>query len=214
MVCQSRLRHSGTQEPEFSEKILGIDFGIVNIATDSDGEGFAGTTVENKRLWYQERRKCLQKKGRRASKRRLMKLSGRQTRFQAWVNHNISRQLVSKAKLTCSGIAIEDLTGIREEVMARKSQRNRLHNWSFNQLRSFISYKALMGGVEMFVIDPRNTSRTYPECGYADKKNRKSQDQFSCIACEYSALADYVAARNIAKVAVNRPEFSTCRKTG
>ncbi len=202
------------QDPEFSEKVLGVDFGLVNIATDSDGEVFSGSSVENKRIWYQERRKRLQKKKTKASKRRLKKISGKQHRFQTWVNHNISKQLVSKAKRTRSGIAIEDLNGIRKEVTARKSQRNRLHNWSFGQLRSFVSYKSLMEGVELFVVDPRNTSRTCPECGCVDKKNRKSQDRFSCIACGYSALADYVGARNIAKVAVNRPEFSARRKTG
>ncbi len=202
------------QEPEFSIDILGVDFGIVNIATDSTGEVFSGKVVENKRLWYQKRRAILQKKGTKASKRRLKKLSGRQHRFQTWVNHNISKHLVSKAKRTHSGIAIEDLSGIRDEVTARKSQRNRLHNWSFNQLRSFLSYKSLMYGVDLYVVDPRNTSRTCPECGCIDKKNRKSQESFSCLACGYSDMADYVAARNIAKVAVNRPEFSTRQKTG
>ena len=202
------------REPEFSEKVLGVDFGIVNIATDSEGEVFSGSPVENKRIWYQERRKRLQKKKTKAAKRRLKKTSGKQHRFQTWVNHNISKHLVSKAKRTQSGIAIEDLSGIREEVTARKGQRNRLHNWSFGQLRAFVSYKSLMEGVELFVVDPRNTSRTCPECGCVDKKNRKSQDRFSCIACGYSALADYIAARNIAKVAVNRPEFSARRKAG
>ena len=202
------------QEPEFSEKVPGVDFGIVNIATDSDGEVFSGAPVENKRIWYQERRKRLQKKKTKAAKRRLKKTSGKQHRFQTWVNHNISKQLVSKAKRTRSGMAIEDLSGIREEVTASKGQRSRLHNGSFGQLRFFVSYKSLMEGVELHVVDPRNTSRICPECGCVDKKNRKSQESFSCIACTYSALADHVAARNIAKVAVNRPEFSACPKTG
>ena len=169
------------QEPEFSEKVLGVDFGIVHIATDSEGEVFSGTPIENKRLWYQERRKRLQKKKTKASKRRLKKTSGKQHRFQTWVNHTISRQLVSKAKRTRSGIAVEDLSGIRDGVTARKSQRNRLHNGSFGQLRSFVSYKSRRKGVALFVVDPRNTSRTCPECGCVDKKNRQSWDQFSCI---------------------------------
>jgi len=47
-----------------------------------------------------------------------------------------------------------------------------------------------------------------------DKKNRKNRDTFSCVSCGYTAPADDVGARNIAKVAVNRPEFSTRQKTG
>ena len=202
------------QEPEDSVDVLGVDLGIVNIATDSSGELFSGETIEKTRLWYQKRRAALQKKGTKAGKRRLKKLSGRQHRFQTWVNHNISRQLVLKAKRTRSGIAVEDLAGIRDEVTARKSQRNRLHNCSFGQLRSFLSYKSLMHGVELRTVDPRNTSRICPECGCVDKKNRKSRESFSCIACGHSAMADHVAARNIAKVAVNRPEFPARRKTG
>ena len=202
------------QEPDFAVNVLGVDLGIVNIATDSTGEVFSGKTVEENRLWYQKRRAILQKKGTKASKRRLRKISGRQHRFQTWVNHNISKQLVSKAKRTHSLIALEDLKGIRDGVTARKGQRNRLHNWSFNQLRQFLSYKSLMYGVTLVTVDPRNTSRTCPECGCVDKKNRPSQDRFSCIACGYTAMADCVAASNIAKVAVNRPEFSTRQKTG
>ena len=201
------------QEPEWSQKVLGVDFGIVNIATDSDGEVFSGKTVEDNRLWHQKRRAILQKKGTKASRKRLRKLSGRQQRFQTWVNHNISKQLVSKAKRTQSVLALEDLKGIREGVTARRGFRNRLHNWSFDQLRQFVTYKAWMYGVSLVTVDPRNTSRTCPECGCVDKKNRKSQESFSCIACRYSGMADYIAAINIAKVAINQPEFST-RKTG
>ena len=124
------------------------------------------------------------------------------------MNHTISKQRVLKAKRTRSGIAVEDLKNIWDGAKARKSQRKRLHNGSFDQLRSFLSDKSRREGVELFVIDLKNTSRTCPECGYVDKKNRKSQDRFSFIACGYSALADDAAARNIAKVAVNRPEFS------
>lgn len=202
------------QEPEFFEKVLGVDFGIVNIATDSDGEVFSGKTVEENRLWHQKRRAILQKKGTKASRKRLRKLSGRQHRFQTWVNHNISKQLVSKAKRTQSAIALEDLKGIRKGVTARKGQRNKLHNWSFGQLRQFVTYKALMYGVSLVTVDPRNTSRTCPECGCVDKKNRKSQESFSCIDCGHSGMADHIAAINIAKVAINQPEFSACRKTG
>ena len=62
-----------------------------------------------------------------------------------------------------------------------------------------------MAGVEVFEVNPKNTSRTCLECGYIDKRNRRSQAEFKCIECGFSAHADYVAAENIRRVAVNQP---------
>ena len=42
------------------DAFLGIDRGVVNIATDSDGTVYQGKTIEDKRAWYVKRRKKLQ----------------------------------------------------------------------------------------------------------------------------------------------------------
>jgi transposase len=58
------------------------------------------------------------------------------------------------------------------------------------------------------LVDPRNTSRTCPACGYIDKANRVSQSVFSCVVCGFSGLADFIAALNIrvlGRAAVMRP---------
>ena len=75
------------------------------------------------RLWRLERRKRLQKQKTKAAKRRPKKLSGTQRRFQARINHNISQHVVSKAKRTRSGIAIEDLSDIRNEVRPEEASK-------------------------------------------------------------------------------------------
>ncbi|MGC9027378.1 MAG: zinc ribbon domain-containing protein [bacterium] len=55
-------------------------------------------------------------------------------------------------------------------------------------------------------VDPQNTSRTCPTCGFISKTNRKSQSLFSCCKCGYTANADLVGAINIAsKASVNMP---------
>lgn len=192
------------------EGVLGVDFGLVNIATDSTGESFSGQAIEAKREWYAGRRAILQKKGTRAAKRRLKKLSGRQRRFQKWVNHNVSRQIVSKAERSRSAIAIEELKGIRERAKAvNKTLRTRLHNWGFAQLRGFIEYKAAMAGVPVIAVDPRNTSRQCAVCGHIDKRNRPSQSVFRCLACGHKAHADQNAALNIgSRATVIKPMFA------
>jgi IS605 OrfB family transposase len=187
------------------EGVLGVDLGIVNLASDSDGENFSGSKVDRNRRIFEHRRRNLQKKQTRSAKRKLRTLSGKQARFQKHTNHTISKQLVAKAQDTCRAIALEDLSGIRKAPV-RRSQRSRHSNWSFHQLRQFVSYKAERAGIPVVLVDPHNTSRTCPACGCVDKANRVSQRLFSCIQCGYSGPADIVAAVNIsARAVVNQP---------
>lgn len=189
---------------------LGVDLGLVNIATDSDGTVHQGKAVENVRFRHRRLRSKLQRKSTKSSHRRLKQLSGKERRFVTNTNHCISKQLVQSAQDTSRGIALEDLTGIRDRVTARRSQRARLHSWSFFQLRAFVTYKAKRVGVPVVFVDPRNTSRTCPACGHIDKRNRPNQSQFSCVRCGFAGLADHIAATNIrSRAVVNLPYVST-----
>ncbi len=188
------------------EGALGVDLGIVNIAVDSDGQVFSASHVNNVRHRNQRLRSKLQSKGTRSAKRKLKRLSGKERRFAKNTNHCISKMLVAKAKDTNRAIALEDLVGICERVTVRRAQRAALHNWSFGQLRAFVAYKAIVAGVPVFLVDPRNTSRTCPACGHIAKANRSSQSKFSCMVCGFAGLADHIAAINIGRrAAVNPP---------
>lgn len=193
-------------EPEDVANYVGVDLGIVNIATTDDGERFSGKTVNRVRHRYRRIRRKLQKKGTKSAKRLLKKRSGKEKRFANDVNHCVSKAIVKKAKRTERGIALEELTGIRSRVRLRKPQRTQLHSWSFADLGSKIAYKAEMHGVPVVYVDPRNTSRQCSCCGHIDKGNRKTQDKFLCIACGFSAHADVNAAVNIGRRgSVNAP---------
>lgn len=180
-----------------SDEILGVDMGIVNIVTTSDAEVMTGDDVERIRRRNLHRRRNLQRKGTKSAKRKLKQLSGKQSRFQRDTNHCISKSLVLNAKGTNRSLAIEELTGIRERVTVRCKQRARHSNWSFHQLREFISYKSKMYGVTLYTVDPRNTSRECSACGFTDKANRRTQDKFLCQSCGLSLPADFNASLNI-----------------
>lgn len=183
--------------PINSDDVIGCDFGIVNILTDSDGTVHSGAKVEQIHRTFSHRRRNLQRKSTRAATRKLKQISGKQANFQRTENHRISKQIVSVAKRTGRGIAIEDLTHIRERVSANKKHRTRLSNWGFAQLRAYITYKAQLAGVRVYAVDPRNTSRQCEKCGCIDKKSRQTQSLFLCISCGYIQDADKNAARNI-----------------
>ena len=188
------------------EDALGVDLGVTNIAVDSDGQVHSASHINNVRHRHRRLRAKLQAKGTRSAKRKLKRLSGKERCFAKNVNHCISKKLVAKAKDTNRAIALEDLQGIRERVTVHRSQRATLHSWAFFQMRSFVIYKAKRSGVPVFLVDPRNTSRTCPACGYVDAANRSSQSKFSCVVCGFAGLAYHIAAINIGRrAAVNPP---------
>jgi IS605 OrfB family transposase len=196
--------------PTESKEILGLDLGVVNLAVDSDGNIYPGKTIKHVRYRQRRLRSKLQQKGTKAAKRLLKKLSGQEARFALHTNHCISKQIVKTAKDTERDIALEDLSGIRTRITVRRSQRASLHSWSFYQLRAFLAYKSRLAGVKLLLVDPRNTSRTCPACGCIDKHNRPNQSTFKCVSCNYSGLADHIAAIVIRRGAiVNPPYFST-----
>ncbi|HEU5368245.1 MAG TPA: transposase, partial [Ktedonobacterales bacterium] len=137
---------------------LGVDLGIVNLATDSEGEPFSGAKVKQARQRYHTRRQRLQQVNTKNAKRRLRKNAGRERRFQQDVNHCISKALVRKAVVSCKALALEDLSGIRDRTTVRHEQRYERHSWAFYQLRHFLTYKAAWAGVPLHLVDPRNTS--------------------------------------------------------
>jgi putative transposase len=185
-----------------AKETLGVDLGIQNLATDSDGEVCSGKQVEQTRRRYNELRAILQRAKRtsihRSAQRKLKIISGRERRFKRNTNHVIAKQIVSKAKGTTRTIALEDLKDIRSRATVRHKHRDRHSKWAFRELRFFLECKAKREGVPIVIVDPRNTSRKCPGCHCVDKRNRPSRDTFRCISCGLESMADYVAARNIA----------------
>jgi IS605 OrfB family transposase len=192
-----------TPPAEPAEETLGVDLGIVNLATDSDGETFSGAAIERTRQRMGTLKAALQTRGTKSANRHLKKLSGREARFRRDTNHCISKHVVRKAKHSHKGIALEDLRHIRRrtERTVHKSQRQRHSSWAFFQLRAFIAYKAALAGVSVRYVDPRDTSRTCSRCAHCEQANRVSQAEFLCRSCGFAAPADWNAAVNISRAA-------------
>jgi putative transposase len=191
-------------------EFIGVDFGVVNLATDNDGDVYANIETEKVRQKQNKVRRSLGRKAGKVKregsrpkniKRKLKALSGKERRFKANENHRISKQIVEKATDTKRGIGLEDLTGIRERTRFRKAQRDKMSKWSFAELRGFIEYKAKLAGVPVIPVDPRNTSRTCPKCGHIDEGNRTARGLFLCRSCGHFDHADIVGATNIASAA-------------
>lgn len=194
------------------EDFIGVDFGLVNIATLSSGKKMSGKELEEYRKTRQRVRSSLQSKGTKGAKKALKRLSGRERRTASLVNHTIAKKIVETAINTKKGIALEDLTGIRKNSEKKgRPLRTRIGRWNFSQLRGFIEYKARRYGIPVILVDPRYTSQT---CSSCYRIGIRRSESFTCT-CGYSEHADVNAARNIrqAGLLVNQPEQSAmhCR---
>ena len=190
--------------------VLGVDLGVNNLAVTSNGRFYHSSKIKQVKRKFKHLRSVLQAKGTSSAKRLLKKASGRENRFMAWVNHNISKDIVS----TFGGnkIVLEDLKGIRGRQLGKR-MNYWISNWSFFQLQSFIQYKAERRGLEVVRVKPAFTSKLCHKCGTLG--TRKS-GCFSCYHCGLSSYsADLNAARNLAhpmlderQAAVNQPNVS------
>lgn len=190
-----------------TDGVLGVDLGLISLATDSEGRSYSGEAVKACRRRARRIRSLLQSKGTKNAKRHLRRMGRRTADYQKWVNHNVSKQLVYNALSSRKALAMENLQGIRDRGNGfSREMRWQLGNWAFLQLGTFVAYKAKQAGLPVTFVDPRNTSRTCHACGHCAKENRKSQSVFQCLSCGLCVNADVNAAINIGvRGEVSRP---------
>jgi IS605 OrfB family transposase len=176
---------------------VGVDRGIVNLATTSDGKNFCGKELTRYRRRQARLRAELQAKGTKSARRKLRRRAKREARHAAHVNHVIAKEIVADAERTGRGIALEDLKGIRDRGRLNRHQRAALSNWPFRQLGECITYKGMRAGVPVLEVDPAYTSQTCPACGHTERGNRPDRDTFRCRSCGFAGPADHVAALNV-----------------
>lgn len=198
--------------------VIGVDRGIYNTVVTSTGKFYGGRHSMDLRKRFGSLRSRLQRKGTKAAKRRLKRLSGKEARRMAQVNHTISKRLVSLAKEKNMAIAMENLNGIRSKCgvkgKARKTHRKNMAGWAYYQLEQFVIYKAQLAGVATIFVTPYHTSQQCSKCGLIGNRHGA---HFSCV-CSYRASSDLNASRVIARrvenhlglvrAALNQPDIS------
>ncbi|GGZ89762.1 transposase [Streptomyces spiroverticillatus] len=176
---------------------VGVDRGIVNLATTSDGTDYQGRRVGRYRRWQARKRAELQAKRTRSAKQRLKKRAKKEARHATHLNHRIAKTVVAVAQRTGRGIALEELRGIRDRVTVPRDQRARLSSWPFHQLGAFIAYKCRRNGVPFVEVDPAYTSQRCPRCGHTERANRPTREHFTCRRCGLAGPSDHVAGINV-----------------
>lgn len=192
-----------------SKKEIGIDVGIENFATTSDGD-----FVENphylvkaeKRLKLLSRRLSRKKKGsknRRKAKHLLAKQHLKVSNQRLDFLHKLSRELVNRHGF----IAVEDLN-INGMVYNHHLAKH-ISDASWNSFIQMLFYKAVTSGEQLVKVNPRNTSKTCSNCG-AVADMPLNQREYRCSVCGFVCHRDINASINILKIGQDLPESNAC----
>jgi putative transposase len=193
-----------TPDPTQSDNVIGVDFGRREIAHTSTNKAWSGGQIKTVRDHFAKVRASLQQKAsqgtrstKRSCRRVLKRLAGRERRYQTWLNHCISAEIINEAKVLNAVVAIEDLTGIRERINQQprnKTERRRSNSWAFYQLRQFLEYKGIRDGISVVKVNPRYTSQTCHQCLHIGLRTDK---KFGCTNCGWHGDADFNGAMMI-----------------
>jgi len=180
------------------EAFVGIDLNENNVTLSlPNGEFVQIITHEREiRTGYFLKRRKIQRKIRSGKKRKelLEKYGERERNRLNDLYHKLANKIVELAE-KYGGIALEDLTEIRDSIRCSTEMNGRLHRWSFRKLQSIIEYKAKLKGVRVVFVDPAFTSSLCPVCG--GKASPNGHRIVKCSNCGFEADRDVVGSWNI-----------------
>ncbi|WP_326791333.1 transposase [Streptomyces sp. NBC_00841] len=207
--------------------VVGIDMGIANFLADSGGEFIENPRHGRKAAAKLEAAQQAVARCKRRSNRRK-----KAVQKVADLHRKVRRQRLDHAHKTAWGlvrehdfIAHEDLK-IRNMVKApaprpdpdrpgsflpnraavKAGLNHSISDAGWGVFLTILHAKAESAGRDVIAVDPRNTSRTCPECGHVAAENRPTQEKFHCVSCDHSAHADTVGALNVLRAGLVRRE--------
>ena len=195
-----------------SRSMIGIDLGIQQFATLSDG------TIIHPIHSFRKHEKKLKTAQKHLSRRQKFSQNWRKQKTKIQKIHqkiaHVRQDFQHKTSTALSNshaiIVIEDLkirnmsksaSGSIEfpgkNVKAKAGLNKSLLDQGFHEFTRQLDYKLTWRGGYLIQIDPKHTSQKCHVCGYIDKDNRTSQAEFCCLQCHHQDNADQNAAKNI-----------------
>src|SRR5258707_10836508 len=186
-----------------SAPVVGIDVGIANFLTSSDGQHygtFHGKLRERHKRDRQKRRRkaklrqCLKKKG-------VKKLPSTTSRSGQRLARHV-RQEINRAVNQCfakhegTQIAYEHLSVATMKYKAR-AMNAYLYASNLAHLPKQIAWNAAKRAVAAMRVKTAYTSQECSVCHYVGRANRPNQQTFCCVVCGHRTHADLNAAINI-----------------
>lgn len=152
--------------------LIGIDRNLNNVTTatlDGKTKIYCLSEATKAKALYREVKSHFRRNDVRVAKMIQQKYGRKQRNKVQPILHNVSKQIVEKAKIEHLGIVMENLKGIRKLYRKGnwqcKEYRSKLNSWSFYEFQRQIEYKAKWLGVPVIYVNPQRTSSTCAICG-------------------------------------------------
>ncbi|MET7844224.1 transposase [Streptomyces sp. NPDC005356] len=210
--------------------LVGIDLGIANFLTTSDGEFVPSPRHGAKSAAKLEAAQQALSRIPRVRRDRRTANHRRAVEKVAKLHRKVRRQRLDHAHKTALDlvrehdfIAHEDLKirnmskapapkpdpdtsgGFLPNGAGAKAGLNRsIADAGWGVFLTILAAKAESAGREVIAVDPRNTSRKCPACGHTSAENRPTQEKFHCVSCGHTAHADTVGATNVLRAGLVR----------
>lgn len=183
--------------------VVGLDMGISNLVTTSDGKFFAPPKYlrqSEKKLRRIQRMVSRRKKGsnrRRKAVRQLQRLHEHIANQRLDTAHKIAKSIIDRYDI----VAIENLNTLG--LMKNHHLAKSIADASWNIFTAILSFKAEEAGKQVVKVDPKYTSQLCSNCGEIVKKDL-SVRVHDCPHCGISLDRDVNAAINILEKALGK----------
>ena len=201
--------HEPSKQALSGKPTVGIDLGVNQRLTLSDGTVIEPRQVDRARVESLQRRLSTARKGSNRRRKRAAALS-RECRRNQVRNRNQCHQITTSLVKDHSLIAIEDLNLRNMTASARgtvetpgsqvkqKAGLNRsLLEQSLGLITNQLRYKAEWAGVQLIAVNPRYTSMTCSACGSLNQGRPDEYRVFRCAQCGLTMDRDHNATINI-----------------
>ncbi len=206
----SILVEADTENPKVKkpreDKTLGIDLGIKDFATFSDGTVISNPkhlSKRQKQLKRQQRKMSRKKKGsknRDKQRKKVAKIHEKVANCRKDFLHKLTHNLAENQSF--SSIAIEDLD---VKGMVEKGTKNKLsgkiNDVGWGYFRTFLTYKCERAGKNLLAIGRFDPSSKLCSCGYLNDKLTLKDRTWKCPECKVEHKRDVLAAQNIKRFA-------------
>jgi len=178
-----------------TDKKVGIDLGLLNLATFSDGIIIKNPRHlkkhEDKLAWHQRilSRKNKRSKNRIKQKIKVARFYEKVSNTRADFLHKTTTHLVNSYSL----IALEKLAS---QEMAEQNFGKSINDAGWGMFANMLAYKAGSAGCKIVFVDPKNTTQECSNCHQIVKKDL-TERMHNCPFCNLSIERDFNAARNI-----------------
>ena len=206
-IFSCELPDSKTVHP--STKKIGIDVGLENFATLSNGKIIANprylvqSECKLKLLQRRLSRKIKGSKNRRKARFKVARLHNKIVNQRNDFMHKLSHEITK----LYSFVAVEDLNV--QKMLKNQRFAKHISDAGWNNFINMLSYKAVTCGGQLIKGSPRGTTYTCSKCG-TETDMPISKRKFSCQKCGFSCHRDLNASINILKVGTDCAEFNAC----